>query len=259
MGFLMPTRLHRLAIRFSRRLVFKKRYPRSFGRVPILVSSEAGLKYILRKIEDVDPPLLRLVTEYVKPDSTVWDIGANLGLFTFASAAKVGCRGRVLAIEPDIWLVSLLQKTATLQPDTSARVDVLAAAVAAKLDIRTFCISGFARAGNHLDIHGSAVAGIARTEQTVVTLALDWLTEHFPVPQVLKIDVEGAELEVLQGGLNLISHHRPIIMCEVHSKNSQDVYNILTSFGYRLFDADTTPDMRKELTRSVWNTLALPQ
>jgi FkbM family methyltransferase len=254
----MSVDLHYLTTRLTRRFVLKRRLPAQFGKAPILVSSEGGLKYILRKVEEIDPPLLRLVTEFVEPNATVWDVGANLGLFAFAAAAKAGKKGCVLAIEPDTWLVAVLRKTVALQPSTSAKVAVIPAAVADKVDIRTFHISSLARAANHLSPQGSVVAGDDRSEQFVVTLSLDWLAERFPAPQVLKIDVEGAELEVLRGGLGLIARHRPVIICEVHSKNNRAVLDIMQQFDYRIFDAEAVSEKRVELAQPTWNTLALP-
>jgi len=72
-----------------------------FGRAPILVSPDSALAYWKPELGSVDPYLLSMVRELVRPGMMVWDIGANVGLFSFAAAAL---GAQVLAVEPDIWL-----------------------------------------------------------------------------------------------------------------------------------------------------------
>src|SRR5437764_9039310 len=110
--------------RFGRRVVFKRRLPAEFGRLAVLVSPEAGLKFWRRDLSKTDPLLLRACRELVRPGDVVWDIGANVGLFSFAAAALAGPHGRVLAVEADTWLVDLLRRSAR-QHRTKAPVDVL--------------------------------------------------------------------------------------------------------------------------------------
>ncbi len=93
--------------RARRQLRFKRRLPVAFGRIPIWVSPSAGLRYLFQPMSDVDPVLLRLVSEFVATDSVVWDVGANVGLFSFTAAFQAGPRGLVLALEPDVRLVQL--------------------------------------------------------------------------------------------------------------------------------------------------------
>jgi len=60
----------------------------------------------------VDPLLYEMAEELVKPGSVVWDVGANVGLFSICAAARSGRSGQVLAIEPDFWLANLINRTA---------------------------------------------------------------------------------------------------------------------------------------------------
>ena len=114
--------LRRLTERLTRDWTLRRQLPQEFGSAPILVTPSAGLRYLARSMNDVDPVLMNLVKEFVRPGSVVWDIGANVGLFTFAAASLAGPEGQVMAMEPDAWLVQLLRRSAKLQPPGSAPV-----------------------------------------------------------------------------------------------------------------------------------------
>lgn len=97
--------LRRILRSFSRGVVLKRRLPKEFGRTPLFVYPEATLAYWRHDLCSVDPFLLSIAHELVRPSMSVWDVGANVGLFSFAAAAL---GANVLAIEPDTWLANLI-------------------------------------------------------------------------------------------------------------------------------------------------------
>jgi FkbM family methyltransferase len=220
----------------THRFVIRRQLPSPFSGVSIFASSEGGLRYLWPSLKRVDPTLLRLVGEVVKPGHVVWDIGANLGLFSFAAAASAGPSGRVLAIEPDATLVTLLRRSAALNP-SHAPVEVLPVAVAANLAISRFHIARRNRSTNFLDGFGTTQTGGVRTTELVPTMTLDWLAANFPLPNVIKIDVEGAETEVLTGAAEALKN-LPIIICEVAGSNANAVAELLASYGYDFYDGE---------------------
>lgn len=124
--------------RFSRNRVLKRHLPADFGSAPILASPDAALRFWKPRIES---DLFDFAREFVQSDSVVWDVGANVGLFTVAAAQRAGTSGKVVAIEADVWLAELLRKTAALQPPTSAPIQVIPAAVFDKSAIASFHIA----------------------------------------------------------------------------------------------------------------------
>ena len=92
--------------------VVRRRLPPPFSAARIFVTTEGGLRYLRPNMRRVDPVLLGLPEELVSPGDTVWDIGANVSLFSFAAAVAAGRDGHVLAIERDVRLVSLLHRSA---------------------------------------------------------------------------------------------------------------------------------------------------
>lgn len=244
--------------RTTRDWVFRRRLPGTLGGAKIFVSPSAGLRYLFRSMAQVDPKLCGLATDFVRKGNVVWDVGANLGLFSFAAAHLSGATGHVLSFEPDLWLVQLLRRSAAIQPTTAAPVRVVPVAVAETMDLRSFSIALRSRAGNFLAGYGSTQTGGVREEQTVVSVSLDWLAKRLPTPDIIKIDVEGAELAVLEGGLDLLEAKRPVIICEVASESSRQVTALLRSKKYSIFDGDRAARERVELDAAPWNTLAIP-
>jgi FkbM family methyltransferase len=190
--------------KLTHRLTFRRYLPRPFRPVRIYVSSEGGLRYLRPSMSSVDPDLLSLAAELVEPGDTVWDVGANIGLFSFAAAMAAGASGRVLALEPDTELVRLLRKSAGTNHDI-APVEILPAALMDEVGVGRFHIARRNRSTSHLDGFGTSQTGGVRSTELVPTVTLDWLADHFPLPRVLKIDVEAAELAVLRGGERVLS------------------------------------------------------
>lgn len=243
--------------RASHCLVLQRRLPASFHRIPLYVSPEGGLRYLKRTLADVDPPLLELVSNIVDPGANVWDIGANVGLFSFAAAALAGPGGHVVAVEPDTWLVALLRRSARLQ-GARASVSVIPAAVGDCPGIARFHIARRNRSTNYLDGFGTTQTGGSREEQIVPVTTIDQLADQFPWPHVLKIDVEGAELRALAGATETLKR-KPIVVCEVAGENSRDVTALLSDAGYELFDGLLAPLARQRLDYAPEQTLAIPR
>ncbi len=250
--------LRRLAERLSRRVVLKRRLPRDFGGQPLFVTPAASLRYWRRDLGKADPLLLDFAREFVRPGATVWDVGANVGLFAFAAAQRAGASGAVVAIEPDAWLADLLRRSARLPVPDRARVEVVPAAVADTVGVARLHIASRARSANYLEGFGRVTAGGSRETRTVQTVTLDSLLERFSPPHVVKIDVEGAEGIVLAGARRLLSEHRPIILCEVFGASKGPVADALRSTSYLMYDMAAPSEARRPVETAVYHTLARP-
>jgi FkbM family methyltransferase len=246
--------------RVSRGLVFKRRLPSRFNGTAMYVSPDAGLRYWRPGLDGADPMLLDAAAELVHSGDSVWDIGANVGLFSFAAASVAGPTGSVLAVEPDMWLAGLLRRSSALPAGGRAPVNVLPVAVDLTLGVAKLHVAARGRASNSLspDRANDGTAGGFRDVQLVPTVPLDWLLDHFPHPRVVKIDVEGLEDRVLGGGRRLLGEVRPAVLCEVSEQNADKVAALFAAANYELFDASAPTGQRRPVQRPVWNTLALP-
>ena len=142
----------------------------------------------------------RLFDAAIPPHGTVWDVGANVGLYTLLASRKAV---RVIAVEPLPDNIRFLEKHLRLNRITN--VEVLAAAVGQECARQSFCI-GENRSVGHLGEDGFEV--------DVITL--DLLCAKNGPPDVIKIDVEGTEYLALLGA-SLCLTTKPTIFLATHS------------------------------------------
>lgn len=250
--------LRTLAERIFRNRIIKRRLPAVFGSAPLYVSPDSQLKYLRLGAKAFDAQLLRIASEEVEAGSIVWDIGANVGVFTFAAASKAR-GGTVVAVEADIWLAQLIRKSAALKQNASLQISVLPAAVSDRNSVEVFMISGRGRARNSLASEGGrSQMGGAREEVLVPTYTLDTLLDHFPSPSFVKIDVEGSEKRVLEGASKLIETTRPSFYVEVGNQSAEWIADVFKNSGYKLYDGSIPRSERQPISGCAFNTLAIP-
>lgn len=235
----------RAAERLSARVVLRRRLPKQFKGLPIYVTPGCGLRY-WGDLSKFDSMLYRMAEELAKPKAVVWDVGANVGLFTFCAAALSGRGGYTVAIEPDRWLCELIQRSSVENRDTLGEVAIENVAIAAASGTSYLEISNRSRAFNR--VTASIKAGVP-----IKSVTLDSLLTSHPPPTVLKIDVESYEVEVLMGATRVLEDHHPAIWCEVEGRNSQGVSDILHGAGYTLFSSVTG----RQIPKANWHTLAV--
>ena len=245
--------------RVSRRIVFRRRLPAAFGRRPFYVTPDSALAYLKPGFSGFSD-LITIASECVQEGDCVWDIGGNVGVFSFLAAHKVGTEGTVVCVEPDPILASLVQRSAQLSANMDRHMNVLCAAVSSRMEIAQFTVAERGRSSNSLQETGArSQTGGTRYTQFVPTTTLDSMLSVFPPPTFIKIDVEGAERLVLEGGRTLLEQCRPQLYIEVGGKQSAIVTAILRSFDYQLFDGSKPVSGQEPGWKCVFNTLAIPE
>jgi FkbM family methyltransferase len=139
--------------------------------------------------------------EAVQPGAVVLDIGANLGAYTVLFAKWVGTTGRVYAFEPAPASRAALERQIALN-EVAERVVVRPEAVSASTGARRFRADGL-QGDNRLI--SPAATSVDRAIDVAVTSIDDFCAREAIVPDVIKIDVEGAELEALRGARRTIA------------------------------------------------------
>lgn len=160
----------------------------------------------------------------------IFDVGANVGFYTLL-AATAPTRPTVFAFEPAPRNVAFLERHLSLNGLDA--VKVIEAAVSDRAGTVRFASGPNASMGHIADDGGLQV--------TAVTLDDLLLDGTVAAPDLMKIDVEGAELLALDGAQTLIERHRPVIFLATHSRELHaSCVAWLTARAYRLemLDAD---------------------
>jgi FkbM family methyltransferase len=155
------------------------------------------------------------IQRVLRPGDSFWDIGAHIGLMTAIAAKCVGPEGRVRAFEPMPSNRARLLRT--LELNGLGQVAVSPAAVADR--------SGVATLHQHAETSMWSLArGTAEGGITVDCVTLDelFLELRAEIPVLVKIDAEGAELEILRGGQKLITQTDAAFIVELHTPDLFD-------------------------------------
>lgn len=169
--------------------------------------------------------------QFVKTGMTVFDIGANAGFYTLAFSRLVGAQGWVWAFEPSAGNAEYLLKHVAL--NRLHNVSLIQAAVSNKNGMTCFQTTGCHATGHMADTG----------QYRVPTVLLDGLIAEnvVPVPDLIKMDVEGAESLVLDGARTLLGRNKTILFIALHGENQkQRCLDLLFSLAYRIFLLDGT-------------------
>ena len=151
----------------------------------------------------------------------MFDVGANLGIYSFSFSANAQ-QGQVVAFEPDNINARLFDKTNARCPRRD--IALVRKAVSETSGTATFLLDDMAGATGTLRQDGATFSernyGGAALRATVETTTIDDASKrHFP-PDFIKIDVEGAELDVLKGARQTLKVARPIMLIEIGSEEA---------------------------------------
>ena len=162
-----------------------------------------------------EPEEIGFVRGLLQPGDSAIDVGGHIGFFTMQMAAAVGPEGRVYAFEPLEANADLLERSIT-ENGFGGRVRFQRAAVGAAPGTATltFPAETLNSGGAYLLRGGCAPLAGNRTSE-VPLVALDALDLRRPV-RVIKMDVEGAEPQVLRGAARILKEDRPVILSELH-------------------------------------------
>ena len=194
-------------------------------------------EYESKGIVQYETALFDRLPGLVKNGDVVYDVGANIGLFSVPFSKGVGAEGRVICFEPNPICVSFLR--ANLEVNGCANASIVPLALTAGSQQVSFTLNF----GNSL-LGLTDISGFFRQkagqEISVEGRALDELRESFrlPAPKLVKMDVEGAEGAAIHGMASTLRDHRPTLLMEIHGANAaREVASVLDPLGYRYQEA----------------------
>jgi FkbM family methyltransferase len=166
-------------------------------------------------------PIYEIYREWIAPGTVVIDVGANVGMHSLVMA-HYAAHGRVYSYEPSPAIYQRLGHN--LQINQARNVEPRMLAVSS----RPGCV-GFADASSKPNIGTSRVDAAAYT--TVPAVTLDDELVAVPAVSLIKIDVEGHELEVLRGAGTVLAIHRPAVVLEFNG-TSYSLADLCACFPY---------------------------
>lgn len=211
-----------------------------------------------------EPEETAFMRRILRPGMKIFDIGAHNGYYSLLSSAMVGPHGHVTAFEPSPRERRRLRLNLRLNRLTNVTVEGVA--VGAITGSGQLFVCDYETGCNSL----RPPAVNETTTMTLVQLTSldDYCRESGVVTDLVKIDVEGGERDVLRGAVDVLSLHRPLVLCEVADIRTEpwgyravEIYDFLTSLDYHWYsigpDGILHPCSRKEAFHE--NLVAVPR
>jgi FkbM family methyltransferase len=208
-----------------------------------------GIDFSIYLLGGFEPNTLKLYSNILKPGDTVLDIGANIGSHTLPLARIVGETGRVIAFEPTRYAIEKLFANIGLNKGFSDRISVnqimLVSNEGETLEPEIY--SSWPLFEPSKNVHHEHLGKLMNTDGAVA-MTLDQAVKQLQIEKIdfIKIDVDGHEYSVLNGGKETLLSHRPPILMEFapylfdpEFRQFEKIVELFSKLEYSLLDADT--------------------
>lgn len=184
-----------------------------------------------------EPLIQDAFAEHVTSGGVVWDVGANIGFYTLIASRLVGA-GKVVAFEPLPANQQAIRRNLAL--NEIANVELVAVALSdeqGEAELEIHASPTWAKLDTSGDTSFKRDADVGERVRVAVS-TLDAQLAHVPAPDLVKMDIEGAEVAALRGAQRLLAEHRPTLICELHGTNVA-VTELLEASGYDVRTIET--------------------
>ena len=240
---------------------FQKTIQCFFGKSFVEVTTPEGYKLVINpvyhgsyltkeSISHYETDMRALFASLVRPGMVIYDVGANVGVFSLFFLKGVGKEGVVYAFEPEKNNNQCLMKTKDIGHLENFKIQNIC--VGEKSGFQMFDRRGGAFSGQL--INGTSLKETKNNIVSVEVVSLDdfvFQSRNNP-PHLVKIDIEGHEFQVIQGMRKVISQFKPVIVCELHlSLNPQvkEIFTILSENGYRCYSLQSWLNGKKDVLK----------
>ena len=216
--------------------------PKGSAWVQVKGGLSAGLAMRLRFPEEAgiwlgeyEPEVQNAISSAVRLGSVFFDVGAYVGTLSLGTARIVGGTGRVVAFDGDPANVERLREHAAAN-DMDSILRVVHAAVWSSGENRSLPFRRGKTMRSQGGVEADGIRPILGTGEliTVPVISLDeFIASGSPAPDLIKIDVEGGEMEVLRGSVRLFETKRPLVIIEIHTTQArEEVHSWLAGNAY---------------------------
>ena len=219
---------------------------------PVWTQVEPGIKMKLdpydlvsRKLleEGVwEPQSIQAVTDHLSANATFIDVGAHVGYYSLKASTIIGPNGHILSIEPNPQTLPKLRGNIEASEARAVRVFPVACAQS-ESTLQFFAAPESNTGESSLSKENASQEGAAPLQYSVQARPLDAIVKEANLDRidVIKIDVEGAEFEVLKGAAGILDTYRPVLVMELMPNqlksmgtSMDEVTRYLASHGYSM-------------------------
>lgn len=203
------------------------------------------------------------IYRYLKPGMTFFDIGANQGIYTLIASRQVKENGKVVAFEPIPSVMEKLKRNILINKIKNVNPEQMAVSQAESKEEMYVCIDGWESLSS---LREPAEDVLCRKEIIQVrTTSLNKYVEYHNIKRIdlMKIDVEGGELDVLKGGDKLWLDHRPVVTCEIEDKrtnqwnyHASNIVDYLNNQDYQWFELSSNGKLISANQRAAHDTFS---
>lgn len=175
-----------------------------------------------------------------KPGAVIIDIGAHIGLFSIIAAQVTGKSGKVYAFEPAPSTYALLQKTVLINHEEQV-IETFQKAVGKENGKIIFFVSNDQADNSNSLVNYKEDRSLHGIDVAVTTIDNFVMEKNISRLNFIKIDVEGAEFDTLQGAAETLKNLKPVCIVAIHPQpiaakgdKLEDIYDFIVNCNYRI-------------------------
>jgi len=201
-----------------------------------LIPNDAGISEELLVFNCHEPFSTKILSNNLQEGMVCLDVGGNLGYYATLESKKIGKSGRVIVLEPSPLNFKYLTKNLSLQ--NQSNYELFNYACGNREGEVQFLISKHSNTSRVLKDHEKPSADMNLIKVPVIKLDDFMEKKGIKKLDILRMDVEGYEVEILEGAKDLIRNFQPNIQIEVHlqrlgPKNTKKVLEMFQNAGYK--------------------------
>lgn len=185
------------------------------------------LSYILGRYE---PHIVQVLAKHLEPGMVCFDVGAHIGYLSLTMSQLVGPNGKVVSFEASPTNYRALQ--ANIQSNQIQNMQAIHKAVSNQPEMVRFATFDYSLVGHIATDDTPADGKIEEVEAVSIDDCI--FNQGFRAPDLIKIDVEGAEVKVFNGMLETLRYYRPIVLAEVRDAYMEELADIANRYDYEI-------------------------